>query len=51
MADDKPSTTIAENERAIAFMHINPVTPGHALVHTDEHGISHDEHVLTEGLT
>ena len=27
-----PSTTIAETERAIAFMDINPVTPGHALV-------------------
>lgn len=27
-----PSITIAETERAIAFMDINPVTPGHALV-------------------
>lgn len=27
-----PSTTIAETERAIAFMDINPVTPGHVLV-------------------
>jgi histidine triad (HIT) family protein len=26
------STTIAQSERAIAFMDINPVTPGHALV-------------------
>jgi len=27
-----PSTTIAQTEQAIAFMDINPVTPGHALV-------------------
>lgn len=27
-----PSTTIAQTDRAIAFMDINPVTPGHALV-------------------
>jgi histidine triad (HIT) family protein len=27
-----PSTTIAETERAIAFMDINPATHGHALV-------------------
>lgn len=27
-----PSTTIAQSEQAIAFMDINPVTPGHALV-------------------
>jgi len=27
-----PSTTIAETERAVAFMDINPVTQGHALV-------------------
>lgn len=27
-----PSVTIAENERAVAFMDINPVTDGHALV-------------------
>ena len=27
-----PSTTIAHSERAIAFMDVNPVTPGHALV-------------------
>lgn len=26
------STTIAQNDRAIAFMSIEPVTPGHALV-------------------
>ena len=27
-----PATTIARSDRAIAFMDINPVTPGHALV-------------------
>ena len=32
VAGQVSSTTIAENERAIAFMDINPVTPGHALV-------------------
>lgn len=32
VAGKSPSTTIAETERAIAFMDINPVTPGHALV-------------------
>jgi histidine triad (HIT) family protein len=32
-----PSTTIAQTERAIAFMDINPVTHGHALVVPREH--------------
>lgn len=32
VAGTLPSTTIAETQRAIAFMDINPVTPGHALV-------------------
>lgn len=32
VAGDLPSTTIAETGRAIAFMDINPVTPGHVLV-------------------
>ena len=32
VAGEVESTRIAENERAIAFMDINPVTPGHALV-------------------
>jgi len=32
VAGELPSTTIAETERAIAFMDINPATPGHALV-------------------
>ena len=27
-----PSTTVARSERAMAFMDINPVTPGHTLV-------------------
>ncbi len=31
------STTIAESERAIVFMDINPVTPGHALVAPRSH--------------
>jgi histidine triad (HIT) family protein len=38
-----PSTTIARSERAIAFMDINPVTPGHALVVPRAHSIDlHD---------
>lgn len=32
VAGDVASTTIAETERAVAFMDINPVTRGHALV-------------------
>ena len=32
-----PSTTIAQTERAIVFMDINPVTHGHALVVPREH--------------
>ncbi len=32
VAGELPSTTIARDEQAIAFMDINPVTPGHALV-------------------
>ncbi len=32
VAGELPSATIAQSERAIAFMDINPVTPGHALV-------------------
>ncbi len=32
VAREIPSTTIAQSERAIAFMDINPVTHGHALV-------------------
>lgn len=31
VAGEVASTTIAQNERAIAFMDINPATPGHAL--------------------
>jgi histidine triad (HIT) family protein len=32
VAGDIPSTQVAENERAIAFMDINPATRGHLLV-------------------
>ena len=32
VAGETSSTTIAQSERAIAFMDINPVTPGHVLV-------------------
>jgi histidine triad (HIT) family protein len=32
VAGDIPSTQVAENDRAIAFMDINPATPGHLLV-------------------
>jgi histidine triad (HIT) family protein len=31
VAGEIPSTTIAQSERVVAFMDINPVTPGHAL--------------------
>ena len=37
IAGEIPSTTIAQAERAIAFMDINPVTPGHALVAPRSH--------------
>jgi hypothetical protein len=37
VAGEIPSTTIAETDRAIAFMDINPVTEGHALVVPREH--------------
>jgi histidine triad (HIT) family protein len=37
VAGEVPSTTIAQTERAIAFMDINPVTHGHALVVPREH--------------
>jgi histidine triad (HIT) family protein len=32
VAGEAPSITIAQGERAIAFMDINPVTPGHVVV-------------------
>ncbi|MFI7065111.1 HIT family protein [Kribbella sp. NPDC050124] len=32
VAGNIPSTQVASNERAIAFMDINPATPGHLLV-------------------
>lgn len=37
VAGDAPSTMIAETERAVAFMDINPATHGHALVIPREH--------------
>lgn len=37
LAGELPATRIAESERAIAFMDINPGTPGHALVIPREH--------------
>lgn len=39
VAGEAPSTTIAETERAIAFMDINPVTHGHALVIPRAHAV------------
>lgn len=43
VAGTVPSTTIAETERAIAFMDNNPVTPGHALVIPRAHAVDlHD---------
>ncbi len=39
VAGDLPSTTIARTERAIAFMDINPVTPGHVLVVPRVHSV------------
>lgn len=35
----QPSTKIAETERALAFMDINPVTPGHVLVIPRNHAV------------
>lgn len=32
VAGEAPSVTIAQNDKAIAFMDINPATPGHVLV-------------------
>ncbi len=37
LAGEIPSTRVAETERAIAFMDINPGTRGHALVIPREH--------------
>jgi histidine triad (HIT) family protein len=43
VAGDLPATRIAEDERTIAFMDINPATRGHALVVPREHaGDLHD---------
>jgi histidine triad (HIT) family protein len=50
VAGTVPSTTIAQTERAIAVMDINPVTPGHALVIPRAHAVDlHD--VKPEDLT
>ncbi|WP_020573672.1 HIT family protein [Actinopolymorpha alba] len=32
LAGELPSTTVAEEDRAVAFMDVNPATPGHLLV-------------------
>ena len=37
VAGELPSTMIAEEERAVAFMDINPATPGHLLVVPRDH--------------
>ena len=37
VAGDISSTTLAQNDRAISFMDINPVTPGHVLVVSRSH--------------
>ena len=37
VAGEIPSATIAQSDRAVAFMDINPVTPGHALVAPRSH--------------
>ena len=37
VAGEISSTTLAQGERALAFMDINPVTPGHALVVSRSH--------------
>lgn len=37
VAGEISSTKMAERERAIAFMDVNPLTPGHALVVTRSH--------------
>lgn len=39
VAGEIPSTTIAETERAVAFMDINPATHGHALVVPRAHAV------------
>ncbi len=39
IAGDAPSTMVAENDRAIAFMDIKPITPGHTLVIPRSHAV------------
>lgn len=55
IAGDIPATTIAESDRAVAFMDINPVTPGHALVVPRSHAldlfdVNHDDLVACASL-
>ncbi len=44
VAGEIPATVLAEDERAIAFMDLNPATRGHALVIPREHAA--DVHVI-----
>ena len=37
VAGDVPATVVAEDERTVSFMDINPATRGHALVVPREH--------------
>jgi histidine triad (HIT) family protein len=37
VAGDVPATRVREDDRTVAFMDINPATPGHALVVPREH--------------
>jgi histidine triad (HIT) family protein len=39
VAGELPATVIAEDERTVAFMDINPATRGHALVVPREHAV------------
>jgi histidine triad (HIT) family protein len=50
IAGSVPSQTIASDERTVAFMDINPATPGHALVVPREHSADLLE-ISSEDLT
>ena len=39
VAGDAPSINVDENDRAVAFMDINPTTPGHVLVIPRSHSV------------
>lgn len=39
VAGDLPSETVAEDDRTVAFMDINPATPGHLLVVPRAHAV------------